>query len=191
MKTKPSLCPLSPSCYCENRKQGFVFTPGLPCAPAEPDPLPTTTPPNAALPPSAGLSAPLPSCPPGLMVPQMRPQAWQALPCSWRSEFTLPRVFSLPSTQGFNSSVADGRLLSVLSLCQSGKPDRFSRGFNFNFLCKGFCDLEDVWHMYQYLYRHTFLKNAFSVWVYGPKDDRTCGNNYQKLNELIKDVCSC
>lgn len=94
-------------------------------------------------------------------------------------------------TQGSTFSVAAGRLVPDLSLCRSGKSDHFSLRFNFNFICKRLCHLEDVWHtLHQGLYRNVFLGNAFGVWVCGPKDDTMNGNSCQKLNELMKDVCT-
>lgn len=127
-----------------------------------------------------------PCLPPGsLLVPQMRLHARQALlvPGGHRS----PHPMSSPSLLLRDSTpvwLMGDWYPSVLSLCHSGKSDHFSLSFNCNFLCKGFCHPEDVWHtLYQYLYRYIFLKNDFSMWVYGPKDDTTCGNNCQRLNE--------
>lgn len=92
LKIKSSLCPLSLSCYQENRKPGFVFT-------HAPPPRAPTEPPHAAL---LWPLVSLPFCLPGQMILQKKPHAWQALPFPWRSQFTLPHVPSLPSTQGFN-----------------------------------------------------------------------------------------
>lgn len=107
-KIKSSLCPLSLSCYCENRKLGFVFTRGLPWAPTEP--------PHCRVQPYL----PAGSWPDG---PPDEASCLAGPSCSWKSQVTLPQVFSLPSTQGFNSSVADGRLLSVfLVFAKVGNP---------------------------------------------------------------------
>lgn len=58
--------------------------------------------------------------------------------------------------------------------------------------CKRLCHLEDAWHIsHQGLYRNVFLEYAFSLWVCGPKDDATRENSCQKLNELMKDICTC
>lgn len=122
-RENPSLCPLSLSCYCENRNLDFVSTHDL--APPQYSPLSL---------PSLALAC---HCPPASL-------AWWSpglMPCSQRSQVTLPRVFSCPSTQGFNSSMADGRLEPDLNLCQSRKSDHFS--LSFNFTCKGSCHFAD------------------------------------------------
>lgn len=63
-----------------------------------------------------------------------------------------------------------GGLVSDLSLGQSGRFDRFSLSFNFNFRAKVSAILRMWRTLYQYLHRHIFL-NVLSMWVYGPKDD--------------------
>lgn len=159
---------LSLSCSCENRK--LISSPPM----ASRVHLQTTPLPHAALPFSSALSLPLPTCLPGLMVPRRG-----LMPCSRRSQLTLP------STQGWlprgcclifakvgNRIISHSDSILILS-------------------AKGSVILMCGTHHTSVYIGNVFLEDAFSTWVCGPKDDAACGNSCQKLNELMKDACTC